>query len=145
MVDLDAYLNVENITKLRDFLLAMDDLDPKFDMGDWVNSTGMSECQTTACIAGWACVKFGDTTDNKEIYRGFISYEEKACEVLGIESYALTESLFYGPGCATPKMGALALDQALDGQVEIDWDNAWQLAGYTCKVALEGYTCNDHG
>ena len=137
-------LNIPRIKELRSFFMDLADDDERFDMGDWIVSNPNAECGTTACVAGWACVKFNPELGPKS-YLTTSHYEEVASKLLGITEYSISETLFYGPACATPHMAALALDQVLEGATEVDWDNAWQLAGFRCRDVIAGNGCEDHG
>lgn len=57
-------MNVENVTKLRDFLASLPA--ENFDMGEWP-ADDEAECGTPACIGGWATRLFGSARRALEI------------------------------------------------------------------------------
>jgi hypothetical protein len=84
-------MNKERLLELADFI---EKLPPEaFEMEDWVTQ---NECGTTACIAGWACLRFigGSVAKERHIYDidgSCINVLYSAREVLGVDD----ESLYY--------------------------------------------------
>lgn len=75
-------MNIELLKRVRDKILADPD---SFDVNEWHS---VHDCQTTMCIAGWACRLVNDT--DKRAW--FIS--EHAIKYLGI-TYNQSKRLFY--------------------------------------------------
>ena len=106
-------MNRERITKIRDQLIAIQqqETDGRFNMGDWIEYDGDffdpiyeitndarkiinnkgARCDTTACIAGWACLMWPDEIG----YEDGTTVREAAMKILDISDRE-AEHMFYG-------------------------------------------------
>ena len=122
----------ERMEFLRDFLDGIKPNDPhtRFDMGVWYDTKGGLECDTVACIGGWACCLFLPNRNLRDV-----SITE-AGALIGL-SYSDASALFYPatvyyidgrsrrPYDITPQQAVKVLDRYL-AIGEIEWGAAWE-------------------
>lgn len=136
MNDETRTLNVENLTRLRDTILAVPD---QFDMEHWArdasgNSTTRDQllahnCGTAACIGGWASVIFFQESADPD---PVMVSEYEVAEVLGIEDWQADQMFF--PARRTPDgncpyqttnvQAARVIDHLIETG-EVDWEVAF--------------------
>ena len=110
-------MNVENIKKVRDVILA----DPKnFDMKEWVGeyNEDTGECGTACCIGGWATILFSKRKG------GFVNHTAEVFGITPVQCHELCipEPTDDGksPYDATAAQGARVLDILIE-TCEVDW------------------------
>jgi hypothetical protein len=108
--------NIENLTKLRDFLLTIPE--KNFDHSDWLNQLSIDNndvlledknvCGTSACIGGWAVIlgklaPYTVTEDNKFIqFQTSPAFATLAGEWLGLGDVGYEYDVVFAPWVLDP-------------------------------------------
>lgn len=149
-------MNLENIRKVRDAIAKLEKEPKRFNMSCWVDfindrTTGIyldsgdieeeynyilnnikeGDCNTCACIGGWAVAVLGDNSINMQ--HGFMEYGAQLLGLTDMEAAKLftpwdvenNPPLAGEPFKAGPKEAVKVLTHMLETN-EIDWNAAWR-------------------